>query len=222
MRFLACALLAATAPAIEASPITFNFTGIVTGVGSDDFGLAVDVGTPITGSYTFNSSASNANPPGGSASYQMSGSPYGFTAFISGQNFATSDFLAVNVVNNNPDDEYGVLACAGGLSGCSASADVHLVFNWLLTDSTRTALGSSALPLTPPSLAAFQTNFFELDVLTQSGAYENVQGRITGLALATQATAPEPGAILLFGVGLSALVFARRRPGRNGRLRTNL
>lgn len=195
---------------VQASPVTFDFTGTVTGVGSDDLGLGVAVGTPITGSYTFDSSASNVRPPGGSASYQMGGSPYGFTALILGHPFGTSDFLAVNVVNNNPDDEYGILACAGGLSGCSASGDTYLVFNWLLTDSTRAAFSSTALPLTPPSPAAFQTNFFELDNLTASGALESVQGRITTLSQPSEVVVPEPGALLLLGSGFGALAFAQR------------
>ena len=72
-----CWLVLASSP-VHASPITFTFTGTVTGVASDDLALGVTAGTPITGSYTFDSSAPNVNPPTGSASYQMNGSPLGF------------------------------------------------------------------------------------------------------------------------------------------------
>ena len=199
-------LFAAPTPS-QASPVTFSFTGTITGVGADDLGLGVGVGTAISGTYTFNSAAANTNAPGGSASYQMSGTPYGFSALILGHAFETSDFLALNVVNNNPDDEYGVLACADGMAGCSASADTYLVFDWLLTDSTRSAFAGNALPVTPPSLAAFQTNFFELQSLNSDGLLESVQGRITALTLASAAAAPEPPVLLLLGLGLAALAL---------------
>ncbi|HEV8145236.1 MAG TPA: hypothetical protein VGP79_02585, partial [Bryobacteraceae bacterium] len=160
-----------------AGPLFFNFTGTVNSTNfdpSDPFGGSIGFGTPITGTYVFDSTTPDSDPSASSGSYQHAGAPYGLTINIGGNVFSTNDFLAINVLNSAGFDQYGVLACSGG-SGACFSGD--LTVSILMQDSTGTALASDLLPLTAPSVAAFQsrTIAFNRNYFDDAGTFFQIQ-----------------------------------------------
>jgi hypothetical protein len=178
----------------QAIPITFSFTG---GVTNDPFGLS-SLGAPISGNYTFESTAVDAIPAANTGSYTSIGPGFGFNATVDGNPFSVSGSLNVSVLNSLID-QYLVTATDGTLT-------LELFFQ----DNTGTALASDALPLTPPPLAAFAIREFRLfapdaeftgsvDTLVCSAGCNGTGGTI-----------PEPGTLWLLGASLAALLVWRR------------
>jgi len=216
-----------------AAPITFDFSGTITAfptVPPDPFGGTICDGTncspasTFTGSYTFNSAAPNTIASTTQGSYQQAGSPFGLSVTIGGHLFSTSDFLAINTQHTAGFfDFYGVLACTSSLGPPSCStpvtADGDLSVSLAFSDPTGTALGTNALPLSPPDLTKFANESFML--LTQvSGNPVELDGNITSLTCATGCvtTVPEPATLLLVGAGLSSLGilgWCKRRHSHN-------
>jgi hypothetical protein len=194
--YVAAALLGliytATAQAI---PITFSFTG---GVTNDPFGVS-SPGAPISGDYTFESTAVDAIPAADTGSYTSIGPGFGFNATVDGMPFSVSGSLNVSVVNSLVD-QYLVTATDGTLT-------LELFFQ----DNTGTALTSDALPLTPPLLTAFAIRDFRL-----FGPDAEFTGSVDTLVCSTGCnggggTVPEPGTLWLLGASLAALLVRQRR-----------
>jgi hypothetical protein len=207
---IALGLPALSIPAL-AGPLFFNFTGTVTQTNfdpSDPFGGSIVFGTPITGTYVFDSATPDSDPSGSSGSYQHAGAPYGLSINIGGNVFSTNDFLAVNVLNGGGFDQYGVLACVGGSAACF-SGDFSVSI--LMQDNTGTALASDALPGTAPSLAAFQsaTIAFNRNYFDDAGTFFQIQ--IDG-TLDSLIAVPEPSTAVsvLLGIALAAVAFRKR------------
>jgi hypothetical protein len=206
---IALGLAALSAPAL-AGPLFFNFTGTVTQTNfdpSDPFGGSIVFGTPIMGTYVFDSATPDSDPSGSSGSYQHSGVPYGLSINIGGNVFSTNDFLAVNVLNGGGFDQYGVLACAGGAGACFSG---DLTVSILMQDATGTALSSDALPGIAPSLAAFQsrTVAFNRNYFDDAGTFFQIQ--IDG-TLDSLIAVPEPSTAVAVLLGCAFLAIARRK-----------
>jgi len=201
VRFVfALGLLGATGA--YAFPITFSFTGSVT---DDPFGLS-SFGAPISGTYTFDSAASDADPTPSVGSYPSIGPGFGFSANVDGTNYAVAGSLSVNVANDITVDQYGAIA-----------TDVALTLELFFEDATQTALSSDALPLAPPAIAGFGFRQFRLfsddaqflgtvDTLICSAGCDGVGG----------GRVPEPGMVWVLGTLLMAfaMVATRRKPLR--------
>ena len=206
---LSLCLPALSLPAL-ASPVFINLTGTVVSTNfdpSDPFGGSIGFGTPIAITYVFDSTTADSDPSGSSGSYQHTGAPYGLSINIGGFVFSTNDFLAVNVLNSAGLDQYGVLACSGGVGACFSG---DLTVSILLQDNTGTALGSDALPGTAPSLASFQsgTIAFNRNYFDDAGSFFQIQidGNVDSLAVV-----PEPSTTVGVLLGCALLAIARRR-----------
>jgi len=215
-------LLCGVSQEARGDAITFNFTGTVTQFNSDPsdpFGGTISFGTPITGSYTFESTSPDSDPGASSGSYQITGSPYGVTATMGGNTFTTSDFLAINIFDSSVD-QYGALGCAPDASTCF-SGDLSIAL--FLQDATGTALSSDGLPLLPPDLSDFQTRDFSLfqNYFDANGDFFQIEigGQIDSLSCASCSVAaiPEPATVFLLGFGLAGLPFVRSRIVRNSK-----
>ncbi len=187
-----------------AGPVTFDFEGMVTSTvfdPSDPFGGTIVSGTPITGSYTFESTAVDPIPTPVVGSYSMFGPPYGMTVDIGGNVFTTDDFLNVGVANDIGlgKDQYTVLGQEGS-PPAPGSLSIQLFFE----DPTGTVFSDDSLPLVEPDVGAFTTADFFLDAFLD---FNNVTHHIE--IRGTIKAIPEPGVLLLMGA--AAVLGLRRR-----------
>ncbi len=144
-------LFVAASAAQAASVITFGFTGETTSTG----GSTVPVGSILPGEFAFRSDAVDEASTSNIGQYALlTGS-----ITVDGQTLVMNHSITccsfVNVLDNwGPSniDRYNVsIGFSGQILG--GQAFYRLAFN--LEDESRTAFSSDALPLTPPSLAAF-------------------------------------------------------------------
>jgi len=206
-----------------ASPITFLFTGSVTGVDPALSGT-FDTTQTLSGSYTFDSTSAFGCP-----TFNNSGCIVPLTAldFTIGAYTVTKGTGGLILVNNNtpvffgsPRDRYRVLA--GDVSGPLVDGKRPNDFEFTLSDFTQTVFSSDALPLIPPDLSAFQSTPWELSFgggfLTPA---DDVFGEITSLTLSPEGNPvnpiPEPGTLLLLGSGLLSVAgYGKRELFRKG------
>jgi hypothetical protein len=193
---LAC-VVAVTPGAALAFPITFAFTGTVT---DDPFGLS-SFGAPISGTFTFESTAVDTIPGPATGSYTSSGASFHFDANVDGTPFSIVGATTINVANNIAGvDQYGVIAIDGGLT-------LELFFQ----DASGSGLSSDALPLLAPNTGAFAFRQFRL--FSDDAEF---LGDVTSLVCSSGCTVqqvPEPEPLSLLAIGA---VFALLR---NARLR---
>jgi hypothetical protein len=207
-RLAAIASLAA-APAVglltvsaQAAPITVAFSGTVNTTGSA-LTPTIVVGSPITGSYTFDSNAANTSAnPLDTGDYAVTS----FTATVGGFTFSSTTSLIFVEVNTG---EYSV----GGAGTGSVNGHGLDVFG-LSTNSQ--AITTTALPLTPPSPLPPAVYTLELS-FGLPPAEGVVDGIISSIAVVNSADIPEPGTLILLTTAVAGLAS-----GRLPRRRTSL
>ena len=174
-RFFSLLLLACAA---NADIITFNFTGTVTQVPTDDVFGDISFQDAFSGSFTFDNSALDLVPSSTTGSYSFS-APFGMNVQIDSHMFNATGNLNISVLNSFVD-QYTVLAeSPDGLS-------LDMIFQ----DSTGAVFNSDALPLIEPALSAFDQRDFHLVGEFDSGEVQ-IDGLITSLGAAST---PEPAA----------------------------
>ena len=207
----AALLCAGWAAPCAAAPLTYSFTGSVTQatfLPNDPFAGAIAIGTAFSGSYTFESTATDDIPFPSNGSYTSFGVPYEFTATIGGFTFATSDVLNIGV-GNGAADQYSVLACAGG-PFCFGST-----WSIFMEDVDGTALAGDALPIPAPLLAAFETAVFGFRGFVNDN-FVDIAGQLETLTCSAGCEpvgtpVPEPGTLMLVASALAAMRLRKRR-----------
>lgn len=178
--------------------VTWDFAGNITSVldSSGLLGGAVSVGTPFSGSLTFDSSTPDSDPDPDLATYQ------GTLVQLSG--------LIGSVPFGGPIIGQDRITIANGLP--SVGSDAFNVFSGTdlggqpmsfilnMNDPTGNAFSSTDLPVGPPDLALFDS--VTIRFFTQQQGID-VKGEITVLT-------PDPGTLWLLGAG-AAVAFRRRR-----------
>jgi len=193
-------LLMTIATAARAEPKTFFFEGYIDTL--VDFGLddSVMIGTPFSGSYTFDpAGVEDYYPDDPAVAFYGFVPPSHFTVTVGNYEFTTYDLLIGVFDNILSGDSYEALNWSNFYSNG---------FEWyamgiFLLDTTRTALDSDALPHTPPDLVSFPFyTVFSAGIPGHLG--EVMGGPLTSLT-------PEPGSLAILSLG-TALLLAARRP----------
>lgn len=205
----------------HASSITFNFAGTVTSVDSI-LSSSFTTGQTLSGSYTFDSLATNTGLDSQHGRYSPSVSnslTFSVGTYSGGRTGSPLSGDQVAVWNDvpigppNSIDLYQPIWGGGGLGPAIATSSgmaVSLLFTLALIDDGNppTALTGIGLPVTPPSLVAFNNaNLWQLQYLVGTDVFV-VQGDLTSLDLAP---VPEPITMFLGGTGLLTLAYAGRR-----------
>ncbi len=206
----------AVAPAMAAT-ITYNFTGNVTDVGSLLSSPAVPspsftTSSTMSGTMTVNTADGTAGNLNGSYNIQS------LSVTIGGYTASVGPTGTVNIRNGSGSglaaDRFEVSAPqSGNLTG----DPINFLLPRLFTINLRgpsSIFGSDALPSSIPSISSFtNAKQFRLQFGPTNGANAQVQGEMTSLT-----TVPLPAGVVLFGVGLVALIGLGAGGLRNLRL----
>jgi len=164
----------------QALNLTFNFTGEVTSRFSPNGVLdsSVAIGTPISGSYTFDSTTSDSNASLEEGRYLYS-PPSRLAVTVGNYTFNASspNYFYITVLNDfSGQDAYFI-------TSLSVQSSIPVLSMGLgLNDISGTALSSDALLLTPPNLALFpDAQEFYIDNSVSGQEYE-IGGKITSFA----------------------------------------
>ncbi|HLB74484.1 MAG TPA: PEP-CTERM sorting domain-containing protein [Sedimentisphaerales bacterium] len=201
-----CATSFCAKPA-EATLITIAIEAVVDGVHDPDNDLEglVNVGDLITGTYTYDTDTPDMDWLWGSESdivarYHYFNPPYGISLSVGGVDFKTdpanTSFL-IEIVNDGSDDFY-LVRSYNNLPLANGTSVNNIV--WYLNDNYEDALQSTDLPITAPILDDWAHNVLNVE---GPGTRDNIlfQAHVTSAVLI-----PEPGTILLLGIGAIALV----------------
>ena len=200
----AALLVVGASSPVSAAPVTYAFTGVV----DDDEASRGYAG--FSGSFTFDSAATDAIADPSTAAYAHAGAPWGLTmAFDGGAAFTVSDSFNVLVSNDLlGTDQWGLLAQ-------DALQSLSLTFS----DLTALVFAGDVLPGGALTMAAFSTGTLRWE--TGDGA---LQGHMDTLACSSGCTGgpgggggeqplphalPEPSTLLLAGLSLG-LVLRRQ------------
>lgn len=203
----ALAVSGAMVPVAGAAPVTFTFHGTITGVYDETGAVSplVSVGTPFSGSFTFESTVTDFNPVEGLAQYWSSGSGFGYQFTAGGLSASVEDVLHIVVENDRPQDSYGVNDQQDVQPNITIPNASLMRSSLFLSDSSGTVFGSESLPLEPPAASAFDYRAFSFTAFSEGGGAPIVaiEGTITAL--------PEPGGLAMMALAGPFLLYRRRR-----------
>ncbi len=204
MKNLRCIVFAALACAglAHAEVVTVHMRVQIDSVSdpSNALAFALGPGDLLAGSYTYDTATPDSNPLSWVADYSHTGPDYGLALFGGGLRFASdpanSSFL-VEIVDGYPstgEDDYTLrsynnLLLPGGVVVDDVS--------WSLYDLDGTVFASTALPVQPPDLSAYEQQFFSItghDPSQLSGAFA-VYGHVTWVSLPSVVTVQVAGSV---------------------------
>jgi hypothetical protein len=207
--FAVMAWLAGAAGRAQAGVMTVNFSGLITSVPDPHnlLGGTVQVGDPFSGSFTYDTSATNVGSGDiGQYVYNPLTPPLGIVINVGGYSFQPSGAMVIDVRINQPSGPTSALVATDGATEASL-AGTPLLGAFVLGDSAGTTITTTALP-TSLDLSAFDVRGIAVDVSRGTNIGRLFEGEIRLSAV------PEPASAALLGVGIAALVAVglRRRP----------
>ncbi len=155
----------------------------------------------VTGRYSFDSAAADGNAADSDTGLYAASA---ISFYIDGTEFFSATDGVINVANFTAVDQYGVLAT--GIAN-----NVSAVLSILLEDTSASAFGSDALPLTASALASLLPGRFTLIASDSTFELLGSIDSITCTSGCEGVSVPEPATALLLAAGLAALGLSRRR-----------
>lgn len=227
-----------------AYPIIIDIEAVVRDLSDvgDLLGGAIEAGSFITGSYTYESTAPDDNDYPGVSDYWHSASPYGITLNSGSHTFATDpasvQFL-VEIINNHYSGYDNYLLHSYQNLGLPGGIEVDHI-SWQLEDPGMTALSSDELPSGAPILFDWlQPSPYALTINggipdTASGGMGYyppgreffIRADVTSATLRTGSTAvpvqavPEPGTLACMAMVLAGMALGAIRGSKPGRGKT--
>lgn len=216
----------------NAEPITVSFSGDIIGYGftsnlfTEDtslsatpsslwVGLGPSVGTSFSGTYTYDDDAVDGFTGGGFGGLLGSYNLSNFSGEVGGLVFNSGASGSIRINNNlnfeatavSGVDRYSVVSgscCASAVYDVGGS-DAIIGMGLFLTGADVFTDDS----LVFPTLGDFPSTQFRWG-RSAGGGVQSLVGNLTSLTIGT-VSVPEPGTLALFGVGLAAIGFTRRR-----------
>jgi len=199
--------LSIISPSARAGFVTFAFEGEITSVRDDNglLGAAVEVGTPFSGVYTFDSATPDTDPNPRGGVYENAITD--FSGLVGGIPFeGPGDSVNTIEIRDDwgdpPRDQYVVF-----IETTLVGHELETLLG--LYDITGLPLVGTNLSSVPPDPALFEYSVFRVfDSSEQLGI--SLRGDVTSLALV-----PEPATVIMLGLG-TWLVSRRRRAHPGG------
>jgi len=186
--------------------LSYRFSGTIDYLQGDSHGGFFNIGTPITGWYCFNTTAEDFNPSSKLIQTYSIGNPYGFEISINGIDFKTDRASMIFANDNGGTDNYGVsdtkLTPSAYFNG---SENLNYISGGMnLIDRSQTYFSGPEVfvPLTSPNLSQFDHKLIWLygDDTNGGPGFFTINATINELY-----EVPEPGTILLIGMGIALL-----------------
>ncbi len=211
---LACGLALGGAGRAGAEPITFEFSGTVDSVfdGLGALGGSVQVGTPFTGSYTFDSEIPNTAPPvdeGEAGLYHHEAPPSGVQIQIGSFVFRSVpsspdfDIIVNNDIGFAGADEYGFASHNNEAQGLLPTPELGLDIDWLAQTLFREPFDSIDLPTDPPDLGLLGVGLLSIVgaclLCAGPASFFRIEGTLTAIEV------PEPVQMVQQAMALATL-----------------
>jgi hypothetical protein len=184
--------------------VTFSFTGVVTDV---DAALAAEFspGEPVVGSYTFESTTVDSDP-GDPILGIYDNAISAFTATFGGDYTVTQGLdNDIAIADGLPGNDVYQVFLTDPTAPTVAGLNLGAIFLGL-ADTTSTVFTSDALPLTPPSLSAF-------DLDSSGTLYLDSPNQAMHFQLTSFTIVPEPSTFVIIAIGLLGMGYCRRKRG---------
>lgn len=199
-----------------AAPVTYYFGGTLNSVFSE-LAPHFSVGSPFSGSFTFDSNSPDSDPDPLRGVYSPGPA---FSANINGISFSATGSTAGSVQVDNISFYGSRFSANAAISGPALNNYMASSIFLDLIDVDVTAFVNDALPLGGLNLGDFEATRFML-VLVQSSSRDPLlpdisrpTGSLSYISLtdpSNNASVPEPDSVLLVALGLGALAAGRRK-----------
>ncbi len=170
---------------------------------------AISLSDIIAGTYTYNTDTPDTNASSTVGGYYHYGTPYGVSLTSNSLEFRTDpdnvNFL-MEMINDKDygsgetDDAYGLISYNNLPIFNGVGVDY---ISWWLSDSTGTALDSTALPATAPTLTDWISPF-GLSIRSEKTGVNNDQFYIRSMVYSVELV-PEPTTLILLSTGILLL-----------------
>jgi hypothetical protein len=186
--------------AAKAGPITWEFSGQIGDVfdPDNDLGAAITVGTPFSGSFTFESTTADSNPASAGFGTYVDAIT-AISGYVGTRPFFASDSLSsqINITDSGGDNDVFSFGAEGIIfSDFAGEFDMSFVYS----DPDASAFSSDALPLFPPELTSSAGAAVSFSAVSGRAAFD---GNVVVLV-------PEPGTLALLVFGTLAIIKRRR------------
>jgi hypothetical protein len=212
------AFAALPASSSAGAPVTVEFSGTITLVQDETPILdgSVQIGTPFSGSFSYDSGAVDQNPDPTLGTYLFTTAPAAFRIEVGNYVFeapSSAPDLAIFIENSGARDGFAI----GGGTPITISGPLDPAFEGFLEQETTVGfglsapppgpLGSDALPTSAPAVFDWTTRTILIEASPGPSPIFSIQGSVTTIV-------PEPSTAYLLFVALSGMAALARLRAR--------